>query len=120
MSNGGISDMWIATPIPGTSTVVLSQTPLSPDKIGEWKVYSLRVASLHEGAFFDCWSHERHVIPPFDVPKDWLRFRSGDWGSAFPASVGWWAVVQDDYCIPSGKLSRGALIRYREDYIAAD
>jgi hypothetical protein len=41
---------------------------------GDWDVI--------EGAFFDCWSHERHVIPPFTVPRDWLRYRSGDWGSA--------------------------------------
>jgi len=50
-----------------------------------------------EGAFFDCWSEAKHVIAPFTIPDDWLRFRSGDWGSASPFSIGWWAVVQDDY-----------------------
>jgi hypothetical protein len=52
-----------------------------------------------EGAFFDCWS-ERNVVPPFTIPREWVRFRSGDWGSASPFSFGWWAVVQDDYAIP--------------------
>src|SRR5262249_6315636 len=28
---------------------------------------------------------------------EWMRFRSMDWGSASPFSVGWWAVVQDDF-----------------------
>jgi hypothetical protein len=112
---------------------------------GDWDVV--------EGAFFDCWSHEKHVITPFTIPRDWLRFRSADWGSASPASIGWWAVVQDDFDLPrsadlrndfdlrSGRgaaislgkgapsrygsrcavltLPRGAIIRYREDYVAS-
>src|SRR5262249_25616834 len=49
-----------------------------------------------EGAFFDCWS-ERNIVPSFAVPREWVRFRSGDWGSYSPFSFGWWAVVQDEY-----------------------
>jgi len=69
-----------------------------------------------EGAFFQEWSESKHVIEPFAIPRDWLRFRSGDWGSARPFSFGWWAVAGDDY--PHGKqlLPRGALVRYREYY----
>src|SRR5262249_38588954 len=40
--------------------------------------------SVAMGAFFDCWDTKRHVIEPFEVPKDWMRFRSMDWGSASP------------------------------------
>ena len=96
-----------------------------------------------EGAFFDCWSEAKHVLTPFSIPSDWLRFRSGDWGSASPFSIGWWAVVQDDFTIQRPVLSRrsdqnggrrdnpdlvsrqlrtlprGALARYREDYGAS-
>jgi hypothetical protein len=78
-----------------------------------------------EGAFFDCWSNEKHVLAPFHIPDDWLRFRSADWGSASPFSIGWWAVVQDDHRVGSAlgadarTLPRGALIRYREWYGAA-
>lgn len=72
-----------------------------------------------EGAFFDCWQENKHVIAPFTVPEDWLRFRSGDWGSASPFSIGWWAVVQDDYALAARTLPRGSLIRYREDYGAS-
>jgi hypothetical protein len=78
---------------------------------GDWSVI--------EGAFFDNWSMERHVIAPFAIPNDWLRFRSMDWGFARPFSVGWWAVVGDDYQHPSDGhaiLPRGALVRYREWY----
>lgn len=76
---------------------------------GDWSVI--------EGAFFDGWSTERHVIKPFALPDDWLRFRSADWGSAAPFSVGWWAVVGDNHQAPDGRiLPRGALVRYREWY----
>lgn len=70
---------------------------------GDWNVV--------EGAFFDCWSG-KHVVDPFPVPADWLRFRSFDWGSAAPFSVGWWAVATDDH----NGIPRGALVRYREWY----
>jgi hypothetical protein len=68
------------------------------------------------GAFFDCWDTKRHVIAPFEVPKDWMRFRSMDWGSASPFSVGWWAVVQDDFEVHGRVLPRGCMVRYREWY----
>ena len=58
-----------------------------------------------EGAFFDCWSEAKHVLTPFTIPSDWLRFRSADWGSASPFSVGWWAVVQDDFTIRESRWS---------------
>jgi hypothetical protein len=82
---------------------------------GDWDVI--------EGAFFDCWRHDLHVLPDFAIPADWTRFRSMDWGSAKPFSVGWWAVAQDDYRFTirgeSRVVPRGALVRYREWYGAA-
>lgn len=97
---------------------------------GDWDVI--------EGAFFNAWSGQ-HVIPEFDIPSDWLRFRSIRWGSARPLSVGWWAVVGDGWPIRGGDFRddesahaktrgerddeqrvasppRGSLIRYREWY----
>lgn len=68
--------------------------------------------SAVEGAFFDCWDPRKHIKAPFAVPSDWTRFRSFDWGSASPFSVGWWAVVGDDM----HGMPRGALLRYREWY----
>jgi len=82
---------------------------------GDWTVI--------EGAYFDCWRYEQHVVGPFEVPDHWARFRSMDWGSAKPFSVGWWAIVGDDHCLPvqgaSRIIPRGALLRYREWYGAA-
>jgi hypothetical protein len=77
---------------------------------GDWSVI--------DGAFFDVWDTAKHVIRPFEIPKDWLRFRSADWGSARPFSVGWWAVAGDDYSLPDvhGVIPRGAIVRYREWY----
>jgi hypothetical protein len=79
-----------------------------------------------EGAFFDCWDARKHVVSPFVIPPDWLRFRSFDWGSAAPFSVGWWAVAGDERRLGSDasgrnndlrpSIPRGALIRYREWY----
>lgn len=62
------------------------------------------------GAFFDCWERNKHVIKPFTIPDNWVRFRSMDWGSARPFSVGWWAVSSGDI------LPRGAMVRFREWY----
>ena len=89
---------------------------------GDWSVI--------EGAFFPEFSEAKHVIAPFTIPANWTRFRSGDWGSAKPFSIGWWAVVGDDTRIQthSGSpgasnihvlLPRGSLVRYREWYGAS-
>jgi hypothetical protein len=79
---------------------------------GDWDIV--------EGAFFDGWNHRQHVIGAFPIPDDWIKFRSMDWGYASPASIGWWAVVQDDYLLEGGRLlPRGALVRYREWYVAS-
>ena len=58
------------------------------------------------------------MVAPFAIPNDWLRFRSMDWGSASPFSVGWWAIVQDDHALANGGivLPRGCMVRYREWY----
>ena len=55
-------------------------------------------------------------LSPFVVPAHWVRFRSLDWGSAKPFSVGWWAVVQDDFRHDDRLIPRGAIVRYREYY----
>lgn len=75
---------------------------------GDWSVI--------EGAFFSEWSSKLHVLQPFGIPASWHRFRSFDWGSAKPFSVGWWAIVEDDTKRPEGNLPRGAMVRYREWY----
>jgi len=79
---------------------------------GDWAVV--------EGAFFDNWSTARHVVRPFEIPSHWTKFRSMDWGSAAPFSVGWNTVVSDDYSLGDGRtVPRGGLVKYREWYGAS-
>lgn len=87
---------------------------------GDWNIVA--------GAFFDNIREDRHRLPSLAPPKHWTRFRSMDWGSAKPFSVGWWAIVDDPTwlsdLVPSATdrgfrdrlMPRGALIRYREWY----
>jgi hypothetical protein len=75
---------------------------------GDWNVI--------EGAFFDKWSTARNVVKPLALPADWIRFRSMDWGSARPFSVGWWAVAGDNHKTDTIMIPRGAIVRYREWY----
>ena len=75
---------------------------------GDWSVI--------EGAYFDNWT-AGNVIRPAELPEHWLRFRSMDWGSAKPFSVGWWAVAGETWQHPDGDvIPKGALVRYREWY----
>jgi hypothetical protein len=77
------------------------------------------------GAFFDNWNPAQHVIDPWAPPKGWTRYRSMDWGSAKPFSVGWWVIVPEDTWLKRRRggevlLPRGAIVRYREWYGCKD
>lgn len=86
-----------------------SEALVSAMRDGDWSVI--------EGAFFDNWRLNRHVIRPFAIPTVWARLRAGDWGSAKPFSFGWYAVVTDAHRTESGLiLPRGCLVKYREWY----
>lgn len=68
-----------------------------------------------DGAFFDEFDPEIHVLPAYDwlprIPPYALKFRAFDWGSAKPFSVGWYAVSDGTWGLPVG-----ALLKYREWY----
>lgn len=70
---------------------------------GDWNVIA--------GAYFPEFSIARHVIPPFEIPKGWVRYRAMDWGSSRPFCVLWFAVADGSTAHP-----RGSLIAYREWY----
>lgn len=75
---------------------------------GDWNVIT--------GAYFPEFSIAKHVIRPFAIPRHWTRFRSGDWGSSSPFSIGWWAV-SDGHQVENGPyIPVGAIVRYREWY----
>ena len=109
----------------GTEYVANLQMVGSPQLVRAWLEGDWSVV---EGAFFDNWRTDKHVVAPFTIPDDWLRFRSADWGSASPFSIGWWAIVGDDYIARADadngisskrRIPRGALVRYREWYGAS-
>lgn len=79
---------------------------------GDWNIVA--------GAFFDVLREDKHKVPSFTPPKHWTRFRSMDWGSAKPFSVGWWVIAEPEFVKMRDGTERmfpkGALIRYREWY----
>ncbi len=80
---------------------------------GDWNIVA--------GAFFDVLRMDKHQLPGFNPPPHWTRYRSLDWGSAKPFSVGWWAIVDQSgwYKMRNGSerwLPAGAIVRYREWY----
>ena len=65
-------------------------------RFGNWDIF--------DGQFFeefrDLPSHYKdgeftHVIEPFEIPRDWVIYRSFDFGYAKPFSCAWWAVDYD-------------------------
>ena len=70
---------------------------------GDWNVV--------QGAYFSEFS-EQHIIQPVKIANHLLKFRSLDWGSMRPFSVGWYAVSDGSI----GSIPSGALIKYREWY----
>ncbi len=51
---------------------------------GDWDVA--------EGAAFSEWNRKIHVIEPFEIPQNWMRFRACDYGYGSFAFVVWFAV----------------------------
>lgn len=73
---------------------------------GDWEIF--------DGQVFTEWRNNRsgyltrrnsHVIAPFDIPKEWRRFRAFDFGYSKPFAVSWYAVDYD-----------GRAYNYRELY----
>lgn len=64
------------------------------------------------GSFFDCFSPTKHVLPAKDwfsrIPPHAMLYRSFDWGSAKPFSVGWYAVSDGTWGLPRGALLKSA------------
>lgn len=77
----------------------LNQLPEAEKKAllyGQWDIF--------DGQVFTEWKNSphgyktrlnTHVIAPFDIPKEWRRFRSFDFGYTKPFAVLWFAVDQD-------------------------
>ena len=79
---------------------------------GDWSVL--------DGAYFSEWNPAVHILRADEwLPKlaaCRLRFRSMDWGSYRPFSVGWWVVTAAEDGLP---VPIGSMIRYAEWYGAS-
>ena len=64
--------------------------------------------AIAEGAAFPEFRHKDHVIEPFEIPLDWRRFRSCDFGYSSYSAVHWLAVDP----------AYETLIVYRELYLS--
>jgi hypothetical protein len=62
-------------------------------------------AAQAEGAIYENWHEDVHLIDPFPIPSDWRRFRVVDFGYTNPFVCQWWAIDGD-----------GRLYLYREIY----
>lgn len=60
---------------------------------------------LAEGAIYEDWRHDVHVIDRFDIPAEWRRVRVVDFGYTNPFVCQWWALDGD-----------GRMYLYREIY----
>jgi len=80
---------------------------------GDWDITS-------GGMFDDVWSSLYNIVEPFQIPPNWRIFRSFDWGSSKPFSVGWWAEANgDDVMLSDGRWKstiKGDLFRIAEWY----
>lgn len=75
---------------------------------GDWDAW--------KGNVFKRWKRERHVLRPFDVPKDWPRWTGLDWGYARPFVCLWLASgprLQSDL-EPLARCDQAHVYVYRE------
>jgi len=54
---------------------------------GDWSVFG--------GQYFSEWNREKHVIKPFEMPKEWRKFRAIDFGRTAPFVCLWGALDYD-------------------------
>ena len=55
---------------------------------GNWEAF--------EDSSFPEFNKDIHVIKPFDIPRNWMKFRACDWGYSSPACCLWIAVDFDN------------------------
>ena len=62
---------------------------------------------IKEGAAFTEFDRNIHVIEPFDIPNNWVKFRACDYGYGSKSGVVWFAVAPNEQ-----------LVVYRELYVS--
>jgi len=62
---------------------------------------------IKEGAAFTEFDRNIHVVEPFDIPSNWVKFRACDYGYGSKSGVVWFAVAPNEQ-----------LVVYRELYVS--
>jgi len=65
-----------------------------------------------EGAVYDVFRDDIHIIDPFAIPSDWRLIRAVDFGFAAPFVCQWWAIDGDE----EGNIE--GMYLYREHYLS--
>jgi PBSX family phage terminase large subunit len=65
----------------------------------------LGIWAAAEGVVYPDYDAAKHIIEPFEIPKDWRRIRVIDFGFRHPFVCQWWAISPD-----------GVMYMYREIY----
>ena len=60
-----------------------------------------------DGAAFPEFNRNIHVVEPYNIPKEWTRFRAADYGYSSHSAVLWFAVAPDN-----------SIVVYRELYVS--
>ena len=86
---------------------------------GDWSAF--------ENSAFPEFDITTHVVQPFDIPRNWLRFRTCDWGYSSAACVLWMAVDYDNNFwvyrehytqrVTADVFARQVLEKERDEYI---
>ena len=86
---------------------------------GDWSAF--------ENSAFPEFSITTHVVQPFDIPNNWLKFRTCDWGYSSAACVLWIAVDFDNNFwvyrehytqrVTADTFARQVLEKERDEYI---
>ena len=78
-------------------------------RYGDWDIVA-------GGMFDDLWTLSVHVLDPFSIPLSWPIYRTFDWGSSKPFSVGWWARSDGNPCADGRLYIKGTVFRIGEWY----
>ena len=54
---------------------------------GDWDAFA--------GMAFPQWNRDKHVVEPFDIPDNWIKWRATDWGYSAPFCTLWLAKNPD-------------------------
>jgi phage terminase large subunit len=72
-----------------------------------------------DGAVYDVWDPQRHIVEPFPIPATWRRIRAIDFGYTNPFVCQWWAIDPDGRMYMYREIYRTRrLVRDHAEYIA--